>query len=91
MDKVMTTTDEAVADIPDGAVIAVGGFGLCGIPTVLIDALAGRGTCDLQIISNNCGVDGAGLGKLLENRQIRRVVASYVGENKEFARQYRQR
>jgi 3-oxoacid CoA-transferase subunit A len=88
MDKVITSTDEAVADIPDGAVVAVGGFGLCGIPTVLIDALAEQGTCDLHIISNNCGVDGVGLGKLLENRQIRRIVASYVGENKEFARQY---
>lgn len=88
MDKVITTPDEAVADIPDGAVIAVGGFGLCGIPAVLIDALVGQGTADLQIISNNCGIDGVGLGKLLEHRQIRRVVASYVGENKEFARQY---
>src|SRR5450631_2523594 len=88
MDKVIAAGDEAVADIPDGAVIAVGGFGLCGIPGVLIDALAQRGTTDLQIISNNCGIDGVGLGKLLVNRQIRRVVASYVGENKEFARQY---
>ena len=88
MDKVIAAADEAVADIPDGAVIAVGGFGLCGIPTVLIDALAEKGTTDLQIVSNNCGTDGVGLGKLLVNRQIRRVVASYVGENKEFARQY---
>jgi 3-oxoacid CoA-transferase subunit A len=88
MDKVIAAGDEAVADIPDGAVIAVGGFGLCGIPRVLIDALAQRGTTDLQIVSNNCGIDGVGLGKLLENRQIRRIVASYVGENKEFARQY---
>jgi 3-oxoacid CoA-transferase subunit A len=88
MDKVIVTSDAAVADIPDGAVIAVGGFGLCGIPTVLIDALVAKGTSDLQIISNNCGIDGVGLGKLLENRGIRRVVASYVGENKEFARQY---
>jgi 3-oxoacid CoA-transferase subunit A len=88
MDKVIAAADEAVADIPDGAVIAVGGFGLCGIPTVLIDAMAEKGTTDLQIVSNNCGIDGVGLGKLLENRQIRRIVASYIGENKEFARQY---
>jgi 3-oxoacid CoA-transferase subunit A len=88
LDKVIATADEAVADIPDGAVIASGGFGICGIPTVLIGALAAQGTSDLQIISNNCGIDGIGLGQLLENKQIRRVVASYVGENKEFARQY---
>jgi 3-oxoacid CoA-transferase subunit A len=88
MDKVIDTADEAVADIPDGGVIAVGGFGICGIPTVLINALAAKGSRDLQIISNNCGIDGIGLGQLLENRQIRRIVASYVGENKEFARQY---
>jgi 3-oxoacid CoA-transferase subunit A len=88
MDKVIVTADEAVADIPDGGVIAVGGFGICGIPTVLINALAAKGSSDLQIISNNCGIDGIGLGQLLENRQIRRIVASYVGENKEFARQY---
>jgi 3-oxoacid CoA-transferase subunit A len=88
MDKVIVTAAEAVADIPQGAVIACGGFGICGIPAVLIDALAGQGTSDLEIISNNCGTDGIGLGKLLENKQIRRVVASYVGENKEFARQY---
>jgi 3-oxoacid CoA-transferase subunit A len=88
MDKVIATADEAVADIPDGGVIAVGGFGICGIPTVLISALAAKGSSDLQIISNNCGIDGIGLGQLLENRQIRRIVASYVGENKEFARQY---
>jgi 3-oxoacid CoA-transferase, A subunit len=88
MDKVIVTAAEAVADIPQGAVIACGGFGICGIPTVLIDALVGLGITDLEIISNNCGTDGVGLGKLLVNRQIRRVVASYVGENKEFARQY---
>lgn len=88
MDKVIATAADAVADIPNGAVIASGGFGICGIPAVLIDALAGQGTSDLEIISNNCGTDGIGLGKLLENKQIRRIVASYVGENKEFARQY---
>jgi acyl CoA:acetate/3-ketoacid CoA transferase alpha subunit len=84
MDKVVDTAAEAVADILTGAVIACGGFGICGIPAVLIDALVERGITDLEIISNNCVTDGVGLGKLLENKQIRRVVASYVGENKEF-------
>jgi 3-oxoacid CoA-transferase subunit A len=88
LDKVIDTAAEAVADIPAGAVIAAGGFGICGIPTVLIDALVERGVTDLEIISNNCGIDGVGLGRLLENKQIRRIVASYVGENKEFAHQY---
>jgi len=88
LDKVMDTAAEAVADIPSGAVIAAGGFGICGIPTILIDALVERGTSDLEIVSNNCGIDGVGLGKLLENKQVRRVVASYVGENKEFAHQF---
>jgi 3-oxoacid CoA-transferase subunit A len=88
LDKVVDTAAQAVADIPAGAVISCGGFGICGIPTALIDALVERGITDLEIISNNCGTDGVGLGKLLENRQVRRVVASYVGENKEFAHQY---
>jgi 3-oxoacid CoA-transferase subunit A len=88
MDKVVLTAAEAVADIPSGATIASGGFGICGIPTSLIDALVERGTTDLEIISNNCGTDGVGLGRLLENKQIHRIVASYVGENKEFAHQY---
>jgi len=88
LDKVVATAAEAVADIPSGAVIAAGGFGICGIPTVLIDALVELASIDLEIISNNCGVDGVGLGKLLQNKQVRRVVASYVGENKEFANQY---
>jgi 3-oxoacid CoA-transferase subunit A len=88
LDKVIASAAQAVADIPAGAVIACGGFGICGIPTVLIDALVERGITDLEIISNNCGTDGVGLGRLLENRQIRRIVASYVGENKEFAHQY---
>jgi len=88
LDKVMDTAAEAVADIPSGAVIAAGGFGICGIPTILIDALVERGISDLEIVSNNCGIDGVGLGKLLENKQVRRVVASYVGENKEFAHQF---
>jgi 3-oxoacid CoA-transferase subunit A len=88
LDKVIASAAQAVADIPQGAVIASGGFGICGIPTVLIDALVERGITDLEIISNNLGIDGIGLGKLLENKQIRRVVASYVGENKEFAHQF---
>jgi 3-oxoacid CoA-transferase subunit A len=88
MDKVVTAAAQAVADIPHGASIACGGFGVCGIPTVLIDAIAEAGIADLEVYSNNCGTDRIGLGKLLERRQIRRIVASYVGENKEFARQY---
>jgi 3-oxoacid CoA-transferase subunit A len=78
----------AVADVFDGASIAVGGFGLCGIPDSLIDALADLGVGNLEVFSNNCGVDDHGLGILLAARKIRRVIASYVGENKEFARQY---
>lgn len=88
MDKVVRSAAEAVADIPDGATLAVGGFGLCGIPSVLIRALLDSGTQDLEVISNNCGVDDWGLGLLLQQHRIRRVVASYVGENKEFARQF---
>ncbi|HXR73831.1 CoA transferase subunit A [Actinocrinis sp.] len=87
MDKVVTAA-EAVADIPDGASIAVGGFGLCGIPSTLIAALLARGATDLRVVSNNCGVDGWGLGLLLEAGRISRMTSSYVGENKEFARQY---
>ena len=88
MDKVVRDAAEAVADIGDGASLSVGGFGLCGIPSVLIAALHAAGARDLEVVSNNCGVDGAGLGILLGAGRIRRVVASYVGENKEFARQY---
>lgn len=88
MDKVVETATEAVADIASGSTIAVGGFGLCGIPTVLIDALLEQGAEDLEAVSNNCGVDEFGLGRLLFAHRIRRVIASYVGENKEFARQY---
>ena len=84
----MSSADEAVKDIPDGARIAVGGFGVVGVPEVLIDALHDQGAKDLEVISNNAGVDGRGLGKLLQTHQIRRIIASYVGENKEFARQY---
>jgi 3-oxoacid CoA-transferase subunit A len=88
MDKVVESAAAAVADIPDGSTLAVGGFGLCGIPSVLIDALLAAGVTDLEAVSNNCGVDDWGLGRLLLERRIRRMVASYVGENKEFARQY---
>lgn len=84
----MTDAAAAVADIPDGASLAVGGFGISGIPAVLIQALLQAGTTDLEVISNNCGVDGWGLGLLLDAHRLRRIVASYVGENKEFARQY---
>jgi 3-oxoacid CoA-transferase subunit A len=88
MDKVVSGAAAAVADIGDGASLAVGGFGLCGIPSVLIAAVLDQGATDLEAFSNNCGVDGWGLGTLLGARRLRRVVASYVGENKEFARQY---
>lgn len=88
MDKVLTSYQEAVAQINDGAVLMVGGFGLCGIPENLIQALYEKQVKDLTVISNNCGVDDWGLGILLENRQIKKIIASYVGENKEFERQY---
>ncbi len=88
MDKVSRSAAEAVADIASGSSLAVGGFGLCGIPSVLIGALLDTGVDDLEVVANNCGVDDWGLGLLLEQRRIRRMVASYVGENKEFARQY---
>ncbi|MGO4104483.1 CoA transferase subunit A [Leifsonia sp. YAF41] len=88
IDKVVGSAALAVADIPDGASLAVGGFGLCGIPTALIQALHDRGTRELETISNNCGVDDWGLGILLADHRIRRTVSSYVGENKEFARQF---
>ena len=88
LDKVVAGAADAVADIPSGASIAVGGFGLVGIPWFLIEALLDQGADDLSVVSNNCGVDGAGLGLLLERGRISRVIASYVGENKEFARQY---
>ncbi len=88
MDKTVASAAEAVADIPDGASLAVGGFGLSGIPWILIEALLHQGATDLSVVSNNCGVDGAGLGLLLGEHRIHRVIASYVGENKEFARQF---
>jgi 3-oxoacid CoA-transferase subunit A len=88
MDKVVGSAAEAVADVGDGARLAVGGFGLCGIPSVLIAALLDQGATDLEVASNNCGVDDWGLGLLLREKRIRRMISSYVGENKEFARQY---
>ena len=88
MDKVVASAAEAVADIGDGSSLAVGGFGLCGIPSVLIAALHEQGAKDLDVVSNNCGVDDWGLGVLLRDGRLRTVIASYVGENKEFARQY---
>ena len=88
LDKVVGTAAEAVADIADGSTVAVGGFGVCGIPSVLIAALLAAGANRLQVVSNNCGVDDWGLGVLLAARRIARMTASYVGENKEFARQY---
>lgn len=88
MTKVVSDAAAAVADVASGSSLAVGGFGLCGIPTVLLHALLDQGADDLTVVSNNCGVDGAGLGLLLEASRVSRVIASYVGENKEFARQY---
>jgi 3-oxoacid CoA-transferase subunit A len=88
MDKVVASAAEAVADIADGARLAVGGFGLCGVPSVLIDAVLEAGVGDLEAVSNNCGVDEWGLGRLLMAKRLRRMISSYVGENKEFARQY---
>ncbi|KMS85081.1 CoA transferase subunit A [Prauserella rugosa] len=88
LSKVVLTAAEAVADIPTGASLAVGGFGLCGIPAALIDAIDQQGVSHLEVVSNNCGTDDAGLGILLSAGRLDRVTASYVGENKEFARQY---
>jgi len=88
IDKTVGSAAEAVADIPNGASLAVGGFGLCGNPMVLIQALLELGSEDLSIVSNNCGVDDWGLGVLLGARRIRKMTSSYVGENKEFERQF---
>jgi 3-oxoacid CoA-transferase subunit A len=88
MDKVMARAAEAVADIPDGAVLAVGGFGLCGVPVALIDALLDQGARGLTTISNNCGVDDQALGVLLYAGRITRAISSFVGGNKELARLY---
>ena len=88
LDKVVSSAAEAVTDVTDHASLAVGGFGLAGIPGFLIEAVLAQGAGELTIVSNNCGVDGAGLGLLLQARRVSRVIASYIGENKEFARQY---
>jgi 3-oxoacid CoA-transferase subunit A len=88
MNKVYASADEAVADIPDGATLMSGGFGLCGNPENLIEALHRKGVKSLTIISNNCGTTDLGLGVLLQAKQVKKMVASYVGENKEFERQF---
>lgn len=88
MNKVVESAAAAVADIPDGATVLAGGFGLCGIPELCIQALRERGTKGLHVVSNNCGVDDFGLGLLLQNKQIRKMTSSYVGENKGFERQF---
>ena len=88
MDKVVASAAEAVADISAGSSLAVGGFGLCGIPSALIQALFDRGVDGLEVVSNNCGVDDWGLGILLTAKRIARTTSSYVGENKEFERQF---
>lgn len=86
--KVITSIEEVAATIQDGATIIVGGFGLCGIPEKMILALRDKGTKDLTIVSNNCGVDDWGLGLLLANKQIKKMISSYVGENKIFEKQF---
>ena len=88
MNKVFKNAREAVADIPSGATVLAGGFGLCGIPENCIRALSELPVKDLTFVSNNCGVDDFGLGILLRNKQIKKMLSSYVGENKEFERQY---
>ncbi|WP_460772953.1 CoA transferase subunit A [Microbacterium sp. GXF7504] len=88
IDKQVASAAEAVADIPSGASLAVGGFGLSGNPMILIEALLAQGASDLSIVSNNCGVDDWGLGILLNAHRIRKMTSSYVGENKEFERQF---
>ena len=89
MNKVYPSAAAALQGIVrDGQLLAVGGFGLCGIPEALIEALKDSGVKNLTVVSNNAGVDGFGLGKLLDTRQIRKMISSYVGENKEFERQY---
>src|SRR4029079_14438349 len=87
MNKVLANADQAAALVPDGASIMMGGFGVCGLPENLIAALHARGTRNLTIISNNAGIDGFGVGVLLNARQVRKMISTYVGENKEFERQ----
>jgi 3-oxoacid CoA-transferase subunit A len=88
MNKVLASAEEAVRLVPDGATVMMGGFGLCGLPENLIGALHARGTRDLTLISNNAGLDGFGIGLMLLARQVRKMISSYVGENKEFERQF---
>ena len=89
MNKLFPSAEEALKGVvKDGQLLAVGGFGLCGIPETLIDALRDSGVRNLTVVSNNAGVDGFGLGRLLDTRQIKKMISSYVGENKEFERQY---
>ncbi|MEJ5919062.1 MULTISPECIES: CoA transferase subunit A [unclassified Corynebacterium] len=88
LDKQIPSAEEAVADISTGSSLAVGGFGLVGIPAVLIDAVLAGSATDLTIVSNNCGTDGFGLGKLLQDHRISRTIGSYIGSNKEYSRQY---
>jgi 3-oxoacid CoA-transferase subunit A len=88
MDKVVASAEEAVADVASGSSLAVGGFGICGIPSALIEGLLASGATDLETVSNNCGIDDWGLGRLLAAKRIRRTIGSYVGENKEFERQF---
>src|SRR5205814_254667 len=88
MDKVLQSAEAALALVPDGASILMGGFGLCGIPENLIAALRARGSTGLTVISNNAGIDDFGIGILLKSRQVEKMIATYVGENKEFERQY---
>lgn len=88
MNKIIPTTEKAMAFIKDGSTLVVGGFGLCGIPEHLIATVKNSGASNLTVVSNNCGVDDFGLGQLLENKQISKMVASYVGENKRFEQQF---
>jgi 3-oxoacid CoA-transferase subunit A len=88
MNKVLSSVETAAALVPDGASIMMGGFGLCGIPENLIQAIHARGTRDLTVISNNAGVEDFGIGILLKSRQVRKMISTYVGENKEFERQF---
>lgn len=88
MSKIIASTDQIMSQIQNGATLVVGGFGLCGIPEHLIAAVKEKGVTDLTVVSNNCGVDDFGLGQLLEDKQIKKMVASYVGENKQFEQQF---
>lgn len=87
LNKIVSNADEAIKDIPDGAVILLGGFGLCGIPEMSIAALVKKGVKNLTCISNNAGVDEFGIGLMLKTRQVKKMISSYVGENAEFERQ----